>query len=171
MVLSADEHQLPDRPSTAASLLALAAFLILCFAAAYLGSLATRPNIPDWYVLLRKPMLTPPNDVFPVAWTILFALMAVAAWLVWRSGNVERWPALIAFFVQLALNVAWSFAFFGNRSPVAGAVVIVLLVAAIGWTIQRFHGVDRLAALLLVPYLAWVAFATYLNFGILILNG
>lgn len=161
----------PGRPSPGASLLALAAFLVLCFAAAYLGNLATIPNIPVWYAALEKPMLTPPNAVFPIAWTILYTLMAIAAWLIWLSGDAERWPALTAFFVQLALNIAWSWAFFASQSPLAGAVVIVVLIMAIGWTIQRFHGVDRFAALLLVPYLGWVAFATYLNFGILMLNG
>jgi tryptophan-rich sensory protein len=158
-------------PSALASALAFLGFLALCLLAGYLGSLATRPNIPDWYAALEKPPLTPPNVLFPVAWTILYITMAVSAWLVWRAAGSRRWSALTPFFVQLALNVAWSFAFFAARSPLAGVVVIALLIAAIGWTIRRFHGISRPSALLLVPYLAWVVFATYLNVGILFLNG
>ena len=107
-----------------------------------------------------------------MVWTILYVLMGVAAWLVWRAPADEsrRRVALAAWFVQLVLNVLWSFAFFGAHSPLAGLVVIVVLLAAIVVTILAFRRVSGTAALLLAPYLAWVAFATVLNASILSLN-
>lgn len=149
---------------------ALAVLIVVCLAAGWLGSLATTPNIPTWYAGLNKPAFNPPNSIFPIAWTILYVLMAVAAWLVWREETPARWPALAAFAVQLALNIGWSFAFFGAQSPLLGLVVIVALLAAIVWTIFAFWPVSGLAAALLLPYLAWVAFATVLNTAIYALN-
>jgi tryptophan-rich sensory protein len=158
-------------PSTPASLLSLALLIGLCLLAGWAGSIATTPNIPTWYAGLDKPPLTPPNAVFPIVWTILYVLMALAAWFAWRSSEAAaRSTVLAPFFLQLGLNVAWSFAFFGSQRPAAGLAVILLLLLAIGWTILTFSRVSRLAALLLLPYLAWVAFATYLNLGILVLN-
>ncbi|MEO8669206.1 MAG: TspO/MBR family protein, partial [Bauldia sp.] len=98
-------------------------------------------------------------------------LMGIAAWLVWRTSAPGKSRALTAFFGQLILNVAWSFAFFGAQNPLFGLVVIVALLAAIAWTIVTFWPVSRLAARLMVPYLAWVWFATLLNAAILTLNG
>jgi tryptophan-rich sensory protein len=156
---------------------ALVAFIILCLFAGWLGTLATTPNIATWYAALEKPSFTPPDGVFPVAWGILYLLMALAAWLVWRApyrdaavAPAARWRALAPFFVQLVLNVLWSFAFFGAHSPLLGLVVIVLLIAAICWTIARFWPISGASAVLLVPYLAWVCFATALNAAILALN-
>jgi tryptophan-rich sensory protein len=148
----------------------LIAFLI-CFVAARLGSFATTPNL-DWYAGLAKPGFTPPDWVFPVVWTVLFALMAVALWRVvaasggWIAGN----RALLPFALQLFLNVAWSFAFFGNQSPAGGFAVIALLILAIVWTMLVFRQKDRLAAWMLAPYLVWVAYAAVLNAAIWRLN-
>jgi tryptophan-rich sensory protein len=98
-------------------------------------------------------------------------LIAAAGWLAWRTSLPgERRRVLTPFLVQLALNAAWSFAFFGNHSPSLGLVVIVILLAAIVWTMGVFAEVSRPAMLLLLPYVLWVGFATYLNFGILVLN-
>ncbi|HVI29846.1 TspO/MBR family protein [Hansschlegelia sp.] len=154
------------------SLLILAAALAVCFAAAGLGSVATTPNIAPWYEGLRKPPFNPPNVAFPIAWTLLFALMALALWRVCvrGSGGALR-AALMAFGVQLALNIGWSFAFFTARSPLLGLVDILLLLPAIVWTIARFRRIDGPAAALLYPYLAWVSFAAVLNGSILYLNG
>jgi benzodiazapine receptor len=123
-----------------------------------LGTLATSPNIPTWYAGLAKPGFTPPNWAFPVAWTALYLMMALAMWRVLSRppGTTGRAGAIAAFFVQLALNAAWSWAFFAFRSPLAGLLVIALLLAAIVETIRRFAQVDRSAAWLLAPYLAWV---------------
>lgn len=142
-------------------------------AVAVSASLVTQPNIPTWYASLQKPAFTPPNWAFPVAWTILYALMAYAFWRILSQpkNRPGRSAAITAFFVQLALNGLWSFAFFGGQSPVAGLVVIAALIAAILVTITTFWRLDRRAALLLVPYLAWVAYASVLNGTIWRLNG
>jgi benzodiazapine receptor len=151
----------------------LVAFVAVALLAGQLGSLATAPSIPTWYAGLEKPWFNPPRWAFPVAWTILFILMGVAAWLAWRAREVrpgDRSRAMIAYAVQLGLNVGWSFAFFGAQSPAAGLVVVVLLLGAIVVTMLAFRRLSGLAALLLVPYVAWVSFATILNAAILILN-
>jgi tryptophan-rich sensory protein len=149
----------------------LAAGLPVLMAAA-LGSLATLPNIPTWYAGLAKPWFTPPNGVFSPVWTILYALMASSVWriLTLPDRAPGRDGALRAFFVQLALNAAWSWAFFWLHSPLAGLVVIAGLLAMILVTVRRFWSLDRLAAALLVPYAVWVAFATVLNAAIWHLN-
>ena len=137
------------------------------------ASLVTRPNIPTWYAGLVKPAFTPPNWLFPLAWTVLYAMMALAVWriLALPRNRPGRSAAVAAFFAQLALNGLWSFAFFGAQSPLAGLVVIVALIAAILVTMRLFGGLDRTAALLLAPYLAWVAYAALLNGAIWRLNG
>lgn len=151
--------------------LALLLAFLICFAAARLGSIATVPNL-DWYETLVKPGFTPPNWLFPVAWTVLFALMAIALWRIVAvsDGWIDRNRALIPFGVQLVLNVLWSFAFFGDHSPAGGFAVITLLIPAIVWTIWAFHRKDRLAAWLLAPYLVWVIYAAVLNAAIWRLN-
>jgi tryptophan-rich sensory protein len=142
-------------------------------AVAVSASLVTQPNIPTWYAGLAKPGFTPPNWAFPVAWTILYALMAYALWriLALPESLPGRRGAIIAFFVQLALNGLWSFAFFGAQSPPAGLVVIAALIVAILATMASFRKLDRVATWLLAPYLAWVCYATLLNFTIWRLNG
>jgi tryptophan-rich sensory protein len=151
--------------------LALLLSFLICFTAARLGSVATVPNLA-WYESLAKPGFTPPDWAFPVAWTILFALMAVSLWRIvavsggWIAGN----RALIPFAVQLILNIGWSFAFFGQQSPAAGFGVIALLIPAIVWTILAFRQKDSLAAWLLAPYLVWVIYAAILNAAIWRLN-
>lgn len=151
--------------------LALMVALLVCLAAARLGSYATVPNL-DWYAGLEKPGFTPPNWVFPVVWTTLFVLMAIAVWrvVVRTDGRIAGNRALIPFALQLLLNVAWSFAFFGQQSPAAGFAVIVLLIPAIVWTMIAFRRTDRAAAWLLAPYLVWVAYAAILNAAICRLN-
>jgi len=149
----------------------LAAGLPVLMAAA-LGSLATLPNIPTWYAGLVKPWFTPPNGVFSPVWTILYALMAFSVWRILTLPDrvPGRDRALMVFFVQLALNAAWSWAFFWLHSPLTGLVVIAVLLAMILVTVRRFWSLDRLAAALLVPYAVWVAFATVLNAAIWHLN-
>ena len=161
-----------QEPATSTrSLMGLAAFAAACLVASLLGSAFTQPNL-DWYATLAKPDFTPSNDVFPVAWTILFAMMAVSGWLAWRAEapDDDKRTALTWFGIQLVLNVFWSFAFFFLHNPAAGLGVILVLLAAIVLTIVFFARVSRAAALLLVPYALWVAFATALNFSIWILN-
>ncbi len=143
-----------------------------CFLAAVIGSVATTPNIPIWYEFLSKPPLTPPNWIFGPVWTLLFFLMAVAAWLIWRKGLAEPnvKDALSIFIVQLVLNILWSVSFFGIRMPIFGFLVIIGLWFAILITIIRFFRLDNIAGWLMVPYILWVSFAAYLNLGVVILN-
>ncbi|AZO80833.1 MULTISPECIES: TspO/MBR family protein [unclassified Bosea (in: a-proteobacteria)] len=142
-------------------------------AASLIGSAVTVPQIPGWYAGLAKPSFNPPNWLFAPVWTALFALMALVAFRVLRlpDDTPDRVQALLAYHVQLALNMLWSCVFFGLNSPAGGLVVIALLLVAIVWTMRRFAGLgDRLSAALFVPYLAWVSFATLLNASIWWLN-
>lgn len=139
---------------------------------ALLGSYATMPNIPGWYAGLVKPPGTPPNWLFAPVWSLLYAAMIVAVWRILSlpPETSGRCPALALFFGQLVLNGAWSWAFFGARNPLLGLVVISALLVAIALTIRAFRGLDRIAAWLLAPYLAWVLYATWLNLGVFWLN-
>ena len=157
----------------ARSVLVLLAFVVACFAAAGLGSLFTTPQVVPggWYDSLDKPFFTPPSWLFGPVWTVLYLAMAFSGWLVWRRrGFAGARTAVTLFFVQLALNLGWSVVFFGLEAPGWGLVEILLLWTAILLTILAFRGISRPAALLLVPYLLWVTFATLLNAGIWLLN-
>ena len=150
----------------------LAASLSSCYLAAFIGSKFTAPNVPTWYAALARPSFAPPDWLFAPIWTALFTLMGISAYLVWREGiddpRVKVGLELFAF--QLAVNVTWSAAFFGLRSPLAGLVVIALLWALIALNIQKFRAVSQTAAALLLPYIIWVSFAAVLNLAIWRLN-
>jgi len=149
------------------SAFALALSLLTCFAAGLIGSAFTVPAIPGWYASLRKPAWTPPSWLFGPVWSVLYATMGVAVWLVWRRVGFPGAPlAFVAFGVQLALNTAWSAIFFGLRRPMAAFVEIMFLWIAIACTITLFAPIDLFAAALLMPYLAWVTFAAALNHAI-----
>lgn len=148
--------------------LVLAGLIAICLGVAALGGLATASSVAEWYPTLNKPSWNPPSWVFGPVWTTLYIMMAVAAWLVWKRGNSG--PAMILFFAQLALNLAWSFLFFGARSPWLGLVDIAMLWLALLATVIVFFKRDRLAGALMLPYLAWVSFASFLNFTIWRLN-
>ncbi|WP_235981877.1 TspO/MBR family protein [Methylobrevis albus] len=154
------------------SLVALGIALAICYAAAAIGGLVTAPAIPGWYETLRKPPFNPPNGVFGPVWTVLYTMMALAVWLVWKAPAPapQRRLAFLAFAVQLVLNVAWSVVFFGLQSPWGGVLVIIALIAAVVGTMFAFAPISRNAALLLAPYLAWIAFASVLNLWIAALN-
>lgn len=154
---------------TARDLAALALSVGLCIGGGAASGLATPPG--DWYASLAKPGWTPPPWVFGPAWTVLYLLMAVVGWILWRGrAQPEARRALACFAVQLALNFAWTPAFFGLRSPGLALVIIVALLAAIAAAIVASWRASRAAAWLLVPYLAWVGFATALNAAIWRLN-
>ncbi len=150
----------------------LAGFIVFAQAAGLIGSFFTMPAIDSWYRTLARPDLAPPNWVFGPVWTTLFLLMGIAAFLVWKKGwgKVRVQEALGMFVVQLGLNVLWSFIFFGLKNPGLAFVEIMFLWLAIMATIVLFARVSKWAALLLVPYIAWVSFASYLNYMISILN-
>lgn len=149
----------------------LVLFATACFAVAGIGSTWTIPSIDPWYLQLQKPQWTPPAWVFGPVWTVLYAMMALAAWLVWREhGFREARVAMGLFVVQLLLNAAWSGLFFGLRSPAAGMLNILLLWPAILATIIAFWQKSSWAALLMLPYFAWVSFALVLNGAIWQMN-
>lgn len=152
------------------------AVLVLALAASAaaqgLGAWLTSRSVTTWYPTLVKPPWTPPDWVFGPVWTVLYVLMAVAAWLVWRERARDAiGSALFLYDVQLALNVLWSALFFGMRSPGAGLIGIVALWAAIAGTLVAFWRIRRLAGWLLVPYLLWVSYAGGLNWTLWWLNG
>jgi len=151
--------------------LKLVASLLLSFSAAALGSLATTAQ-SEWYVKLAMPSFTPPGWVFGPVWTVLYTFMGVAFFLVWRRGFSGKagLAALVCFLVQLALNAAWTLLFFRLQSPAFAFADILLLLAAIQLTILSFSWVSKVAACLLIPYLAWVTFAAVLSGAIWRLN-
>jgi len=161
----------PATRSWPVQLAGLLGFVLICFLAASLGGLLTASSVRGWYQQLNKPALAPPDWVFGPVWTILYLMMAVAAWLVWRRGRwTEQRKPLVLFAIQLALNVAWSGIFFAMQNPgLAFAEILVLWLAILGTAISFWYR-SRLAAGLLVPYLAWVTFAAFLNFEFWRLN-
>ncbi|MCX6008784.1 MAG: tryptophan-rich sensory protein, partial [Chloroflexi bacterium] len=140
--------------------------------AGLIGSIFTREAIPTWYAALEKPAFNPPNWLFAPVWTLLYIMMGVAAFLVWRKGleNKQVRIALIVFLVQLVLNALWSVAFFGLESPLYGLIVIAALWVAILLTVLKFYRISSAASVLLWPYLLWVTFAAVLNVSIWLLN-
>jgi tryptophan-rich sensory protein len=151
--------------------LMLAAFLLASFVAAAIGGYATAESVKTWYPLLNKPAWNPPAWVFGPAWTLLYTLMSIAAWRVWRHQDQPGTKsALTLFFIQLVLNAGWSLVFFGLHQP-GWAMVVILALWLILLSLQRaFWRIDRLAAWLWLPYLLWVSFATTLNAAIWWLN-
>ena len=154
------------------SLAALALALALPLGAGAIGAAATLPSIPTWYAGLAKPPFTPPNAVFGPVWTALYGMMGVAFWRVLRlgAGAPRKGAATVLFLIQLALNALWSVLFFGLRHPLLGLVDILALDVTVLATIAAFWRLDRPAAMLLVPYAAWIGYATALNGAILWMN-
>jgi benzodiazapine receptor len=151
--------------------ISLIVFVAICLAVELVSGVFTRASVRDWYVTLNKPSWTPPGWVFGPVWTVLYLLMGVAAWLIWRErGSADIRPALAAFFVQLALNLLWSILFFGMQDPRLAFWDILLLWIAIAVTVALFWTVRPMAAVLLTPYLAWVTYATVLNYTIWQMN-
>lgn len=150
----------------------LLACLALVAAVAAVGGAVTGPQIPTWYSGLAKPAWTPPDRLFPIAWTVLYALMAVSLWRLWdRAGpSAERARAVRLFLAQLALNALWSPVFFGLHWLWGALAVLALLVAVLAATLRAAVRVDPVAGLLLVPYLAWLCYAFSLNAAVAVLN-
>lgn len=147
---------------------ALGVFVAITALAAASGMIA-QPG--DWYAGLTKPPGTPPDWLFPVAWGFLYALMAIAAWLVWRRAGLRGGlAALVPFIGQLGANGLWSILFFGLQQPRLALVNLGVLWALILLTVVRFDRFSRPAATIMLPYLAWVSYAGYLNLAIIRLN-
>jgi benzodiazapine receptor len=153
------------------SWVSLVPFVVVCFTAAGIGSLFTSSSVNTWYTQLRKPEWTPPNWIFGPVWTTLYLMMAISAWLVWRgSGWSSAKFALTLFAIQLVLNTLWSIVFFGLHEVGPAFGEILLLWTMIIATAVAFLPFSLLAAWLLIPYIVWVAFASYLNFRIWQMN-
>lgn len=146
--------------------------IISCQLVGLMGTPFSIEAIPNWYTNINKPFFSPPNWIFGPVWTILYLLMGISVYLIWvQNKNRKKVTAAIKqFLFQLFLNLIWSPIFFGLRSPLLGLIVIVIMWAAILQTIRKFYPLSKIASYLLVPYLAWVSFATILNASIFILN-
>lgn len=145
--------------------------IFVCLVAGLIGSIFTISSIPVWYATLNKPFFSPPNWLFAPAWTILYILMGIALFFVWKAPKVKKTnEGLMLFGAQLIFNVIWSIVFFGFRSIVGGVLSIVVLLILILMTTAQFYRIDKRAAYLMVPYLLWVCFATMLNIAVYFLN-
>ena len=150
---------------------ALLGYVVAALAVAGLGGVIAAHAIPTWYAELRKPPLTPPGAVFGPVWAVLYLLMAVAAWLAWRTRvSTCRTSGLRMWWAQLGVNLAWTALFFGLHAPGVGLIDLALLLLAIELVMRPFRTILPLSAWLLAPYLAWCCFAFYLNAGIWWLN-
>lgn len=146
--------------------------IVVCEMVGIAGSIFTRLSIASWYAGLHKPAFTPPGWLFGPVWTMLYLLIGIAAYVVWKQGLVN-WQvrhALFLFVVQLVLNFFWSILFFGLHSIIAGLIGIVLLWFAILFTLYSFFRLSPAAGVLLVPYFFWVSFAMVLNYALWLLN-
>ncbi|QDV22572.1 TspO/MBR family protein [Aureliella helgolandensis] len=169
--MTANEPRADTRAQSMYTVLGLAVCIAICLGAAGLGAIATTPEIDDWYKTLAKPSWNPPAYLFGPVWTTLFVMMAIAAWLVWKPAGLQAAKRpLCLFTLQLVLNVAWSWVFFHFHQPGWAFVEIVILWIAIFATTVAFFRRSKLAGGLLLPYLAWVTFASVLNFTIWQLN-
>jgi translocator protein len=146
--------------------------ILACLAAGGIGSLFTFKAIPTWYRSLKKPRYTPPNWAFGPVWTILYVLMGISVFLVWDRGLATKGATLAftLFWCQLAVNMVWSIVFFGMKASGGGVVIIIALWLLIMATALASSQVSAWAAGLLIPYLAWVSVASYLNIGTWLLN-
>jgi tryptophan-rich sensory protein len=153
------------------SILVFVAFLLAVFLVAAIGGIATASGVRDWYPSLNKSAWNPPAWIFGPVWTVLYLSIAVAGFLAWRAAGFRgaKW-VMVVFTLQLMLNAAWSWIFFGLRQPGWAFVEITLLWLAIVVTAIALFRVSRVGGTLFLPYLLWVTFAAALNFAIWRLN-
>lgn len=140
--------------------------MLICQTAGFAGSFFTQMSVSTWYLTLIKPAFAPPNWIFAPAWITIFTFMGVSLYLIIKpyNGLFIYKKAMFAFSAQLIFNVLWSAAFFGLKSPLYGLIVISILWLLILFNIIEFHKISKHAAILLIPYMLWVSFATILNF-------
>ncbi len=153
-------------------ILKLISSIIIVFLAGAVGTVSTLPQITSWYAALTKPSWTPPNWAFGPIWSILYILMGIALFLVWREGlnRKDVRIAILIFAAQLIINVLWSLIFFGTHNIFGGLILIIILIIAILVNIIVFYNISKPAGLILIPYLVWVCIAAYLNYSVYILN-
>lgn len=146
--------------------------VLVCELVGLISTPFTIASISTWYVFLNKPLFSPPNWIFAPVWTMLYFLMGVSAFFIWKKGlkykKAKR--SLFFFLIQLFFNFLWSLLFFGLHSPILGLLDILFLLVFIIITIMQFYKISKIAAYLLIPYLLWVSFATILNLSIVLLN-
>jgi tryptophan-rich sensory protein len=145
----------------------------ICLAVGYLSSITTQSSIKTWYPTIEKPIFNPPNWIFAPVWTMLFILMGIAAGMVWNKLETNKElvkKGLLFFTIQLLLNALWSYLFFGLNNVLLALIEIILLWLVIYETYHIFKQIDKKASYLLIPYLAWVGFATILTGSIVWLN-
>ncbi len=166
-----DTSGTPSHRSPAAQVGGLIVFLAICLLAAAIGGIVTGPALDGWYETLAKPSWQPPAWVFGPVWTVLYVLMAIAAWLVWRPAGPRAAALPLSLFAfQLVLNIAWSWIFFYLQRPGWAVLELGVLWLAIAVTTFAFYRRSKLAAGLMLPYLGWVTFAGVLNLTIWRLN-
>ena len=144
--------------------------IVICQLAGLIGAFFTTPNIDSWYAGLIRPSFAPPNWVFAPVWTALFILMAIALFIAWENKFKKAKLGLLFFVIQLILNIFWSFLFFGLHNPWFALIEIIVLLIVIILTTIQFWKTNMWAGILMLPYIAWVGFATVLNFGYWWLN-
>jgi tryptophan-rich sensory protein len=167
------ELEIPEPKQSSSPAIQFLAIVTFCYLVSFIGAEGAMRGLGDWYEMLHKPSWTPPNWLFAPVWTVLYGMMGVAAWQVWRAKNAEvnrRAMGVFFFVFQILLNGLWSWLFFAFHMVLPAAIEIGLLWSLIGFTIWAFARVKVSAALLLVPYWLWVSFATCLNFAIHQLN-
>ena len=146
--------------------------IIICQSAGIFGSLFTFEAVPDWYITLEKPFFAPPNWIFGPVWIILYYLMGVSLYIVWKDElkSKTRNVFFVVFAIQLILNALWSLLFFGLKSPLLGLIDILILDVMLVVTIFYAKRVSKYAAMLLIPYMVWIIIASVLNYAIMVLN-
>lgn len=152
--------------------LKLVSSIVICFLAGGIGSVFTVSAIPTWYAYLNKPFFSPPNWIFGPVWTTLYILMGISLYLIWIKGFKTKKvrDAIVLFIIQLILNAIWSPVFFGYKNLLLAFVIIVAMIFYVVKTILAFGKIDKKASYLLYPYLAWISFASILNFSVWFLN-
>lgn len=151
----------------------IAIVVIICLAVGYLSGMVTRASITTWYPTLVKPSFNPPNWIFAPVWTSLYVMMGVAAGLIWNQITTQKaavTKALQIFAIQLVLNALWSYLFFGLHNLMLATIEVVLLWLMIFETYSQFAKINKTASYLMLPYLAWVSFASVLTASIWWLN-
>jgi len=153
------------------SILPLLISILIVFSFGFIGSFFTTPSIATWYAFINKPLFSPPNWIFAPVWTLLYILMGISAFLIWKKrDNLKTKPALIFYGIQLILNALWSIIFFGMHNPGLALLGIIILWLFILITLIKFYKINKTAGILFIPYLLWVSFASILNYAIWMLN-
>lgn len=166
-----DQKTMPQQPNHRTRVFALIAFMVLCLIISASGGAVTATSVNDWYAGLNKPFFNPPNWLFAPVWTVIYFMIAFSGWRVWLTNGFAKTKLAFGIYgAQLTLNLAWSFLFFGAQSPLLGLIDIIALLVLIVINTIIFFRLDRLAGILLLPYVAWIGYATLLNAAIWTLN-